>query len=127
MLVLYRQGSRVVREALKAPISTGGIARSVKNPLVKQKIAEIDALPNTPEIPPHALTNLRFITAVLLGRRILISGVIGCATSGSPPACPSRRAAQLAHRPPECRRWLRRPHPHAARHVRKFTPSAGDA
>lgn len=76
LVVLYRQGSRVVREALRAPISTAGIARSVKDPLVKQKIAEIDALPDTPQIPPHALANLRFIAAVLLGRRVLISGVI---------------------------------------------------
>jgi hypothetical protein len=74
-LVLYRQASRAVADVLKHPVSTDGVARSIKDPLVKKMVETTPELVD-PKIPPHALVNLRFISAILLARRIFISGII---------------------------------------------------
>jgi hypothetical protein len=75
-LVLYRQASRAVRDELKQPVSTEKVADAVRDPLVKKMVAETPELADAPRIPRHALVNLRLIAAVLLARRILISGIV---------------------------------------------------
>lgn len=75
-LVLYRQASLAVRDALKPPISTGKVADAVKDPLVKKMVADVAELADAPQIPRPALVNFRLIAAILLARRILISGIV---------------------------------------------------
>ena len=78
-LVLFRQACRVVWEISNTQISTHGMAKSVKDPAVKEMVERWGKV-SCPEIPLRALMNLRFIAAILLGRRIFLSGIVVAAT-----------------------------------------------
>ncbi len=78
-LVLFRQACGVVRDISNKQISIDGVAGSVKDPIVKKMVEGTRELP-CPEIPRRALMNLRFIAAILLGRRIFLSGIVVAAT-----------------------------------------------
>ena len=74
-VVLFRQACGVVGAISNKQISTDGVAGSVKDPIVRKMVEGTRELPR-PDIPRRALINLRFIAAILLSRRIFLSGIV---------------------------------------------------
>lgn len=74
LAMLYRQAIHIINNILRSPIKADDLTDSIKDPLVKKLLS--NSAYWKPQIPLRARINLGVVAAILLARRILISGII---------------------------------------------------